>query len=249
VLILTYHGTSVRELSYKEAKLREQIWADYLQRMVSRKGDVKRYPLHVTITWLGWLARQMRQRNQTIFYLEQLQPDWLPKRRRAIYGWSVGLVLGLLFGLSLGLSSGQIFGLSGGLGVGLFFGLGIGLLVGLSKAEPAKALTWSWEKERSGLLVGLLVGLLSGLIFGLSGGMLAELLFGLAAAVQHYILRFWLSCTHTFPWKAMPFLDDATTHTLQRVGGGYSFIHHLLLDYFADLDTQASPTSTAVSST
>lgn len=85
VLMLTYHGTSVRELSHKEAHLREQIWADYVQRMVSRKGDVKRYPLHVTITWLGWLARQMRQRNQTIFYLEQLQPDWLPKRRRAFY--------------------------------------------------------------------------------------------------------------------------------------------------------------------
>ena len=178
ILILTYHDTLVRELPHKEAQLREQIWADYVQRMVSRKGDVKRYPLHVTITWLGWLARQMRQRNQTIFYLEQLQPDWLSKRRRAFYQWSVGLVGGLLFGL------------------------------------------------------------------------LGGLLFGLAASVKHYILRFWLSCTHTFPWKALPFLDDATTHNLLRqVGGGYSFIHRLLLDYLADLDTQASPTSTVGSST
>jgi energy-coupling factor transporter ATP-binding protein EcfA2 len=100
VLMLTYHGTSVRELSHMDAQLREQIWADYVQHMVSRKGDVKRYPLHVTITWLGWLARQMRQRNQTIFYLEQLQPDWLLKRRGAFYQWSVGLSVGLVIGLA-----------------------------------------------------------------------------------------------------------------------------------------------------
>ncbi|HEY6410657.1 MAG TPA: hypothetical protein VIY29_24660, partial [Ktedonobacteraceae bacterium] len=74
-------------------------------------------------------------------------------------------------------------------------------------------------------------GLLVGLVFGL--------LVGLTAAVQHYILRFWLSCTHTFPWKAVPFLDDATARILlRRIGGGYSFVHRLLLDYFADLDAQ-----------
>ncbi len=64
------------------------------------------------------------------------------------------------------------------------------------------------------------------------------LLFGLAAAVQHYILRFWLWQTHTFPWKAQLFLDDTTTRIfLRRVGGGYSFVHRLLLDHFADLST------------
>jgi hypothetical protein len=88
------------------------------------------------------------------------------------------------------------------------------------------------------------------LFFGLQLGLGGVLFVGLAAAVQHYILRFWLSCTHTFPWKAVPFLDDATTCTLlRRVGGGYSFIHHLLLEYFADLDTEASPTSTSGSYT
>src|SRR6266567_2220246 len=143
VLILTYHGISVRELSHKEAQLREQIWADYVQRMVSRKGDVKRYPLHVTITWLSWLARQMRQRNQTIFSLEQLQPDWLPKRRRAFYRWSVRLFLGL---------SG---GLLGGLLGGLFFWLELELGLERIKIKPAKALTWSWEKARSWLVGGL----------------------------------------------------------------------------------------------
>ncbi len=119
VLLFTYHGTKVRKLSHREAQLREQIWADYVERMVSRKGDVKRYLLHVTITWLGWLARQTHQRNQTIFSLEQLQPDWLPKSRRLLYHWSVGLFFGLFcglpFGLVVGLGSGQLFGLLFGL--------------------------------------------------------------------------------------------------------------------------------------
>jgi hypothetical protein len=59
VLILTYHGISIRALSQKEAQLRKQIWTDYVERMVSRKGDVKRYPLNQTLAWLSFLARQM----------------------------------------------------------------------------------------------------------------------------------------------------------------------------------------------
>jgi GTPase SAR1 family protein len=106
VIMLTYHGTSVRELPHKEAQLRQQIWTDYVQRMIERKGDARHYPLHVTRAWLRWLAREMRERNQTIFSLEQLQSDWLPKRRRTIYQWSVVLLFGLVFGLVGGLSGG-----------------------------------------------------------------------------------------------------------------------------------------------
>jgi len=112
------------------------------------------------------------------------------------------------------------------------------------------------------LIVWLIGVLIAWLLGGLGGGLMSMrpewlffgllfgLIFGLAAPMQHYILRFWLSCTHTFPWKAVPFLDDATARILlRRVGGGYQFTHRLLLDYFADLDAQASPASTTVLST
>ena len=46
-----------------------------------------RYPPEVTKKWLGWLAREMRQRNLTTFSLVQLQPDWLPGRHRWFYWW------------------------------------------------------------------------------------------------------------------------------------------------------------------
>ena len=332
VLLLAYHGTSVRELSQKEGLLRQQIWDDYVQHMISRKGDMKRYPLPITLVWLKWLAQEMREHNQTIFSLEQLQSNWLPSRRRAFYRWSVGLSAGLLVGLDVGLLvglgvgvvDGPFIGLGAGLLVGLIAGLGAGHGFGLGiKIEPAEVLAWSGEGLRRalvaglgaglfvgvgfgpfvGLVVGLGIGLFAGfsgkqlterlmlspnegirrslknglvvwLVGGLVGGLLGGLDFwlggalgfwlavglgvglvaglgsGLAAAMQHYILRFWLWRTHTFPWRVVSFLDDATARILlRRVGEGYSFTHRFLLDHFADLNTQASAVSTAGPST
>jgi serine/threonine protein kinase len=87
ILILTYQGTSVQQLSMQHEQLQQQIWTDYLARMVERKGNARRYPHHQTCAWLGWLAQQMRARNQTVFYLEHLQPDWLTDRQRCAYKW------------------------------------------------------------------------------------------------------------------------------------------------------------------
>src|SRR5262249_48078644 len=140
VLLLTYHGTSVRELPQKEAQLREQVWTDYIQEMVQRKGDPRYYPLHVTTSRLKWLASQMRSRNQTIFSLEQLQPDWLPKKRRILYQWSIGLLYGLLLGPPVGLLVGLLYGLLYGLLVGLLVGLLYGLFDGLSAVLTTAAL-------------------------------------------------------------------------------------------------------------
>ena len=337
VLMLTYHGRLVRELPQREAELRQQIWADFVKRMVTRKGNRERYPLNQTIVWLDWLARQMQQHSQTIFYLEQLQPDWLPKKQRGFYRWSVGL----LFGLVGGLLSGLFLGLVGGLLIGLFLGMMIGLFIGLLfglnlEIKPVEAFTWSWKGLTFGLFLGLvggllfgllgglpgglaanlpfgmLLGLLGGLLFGLSegqltdrsmlypnegiyrslkrgllgglvGGLLLGLLLGLAlgvvdkqiirlpsgptarlvgglfigllfgpfigldAVIQHYTLRFWLWRTHLLPRQTVPFLEDAAARMLlRRVGGGYSFTHRLLMDYFADLDTGTLQESTTM---
>lgn len=59
----------------------------------------------------------------------------------------------------------------------------------------------------------------------------------------HYTLRGLLAGSHTFPLNARRFLDDACARVLlRRVGGGYSFVHRRLLDYFAAL-SDASETS------
>jgi len=348
VLMLTYHSTSVRELSVKEEQLRKQIWTDYVDRMINRKGESRPYPLHRSVTWLSLLARHMRGQHQTIFELAHLQPDWLPKRDSTIYHCSVGPVIGLLAGLVFGLFFGPLVGAIHGVTCGLVGGLACGLVGGLvcgrkTKIEPTEVLTWSWKGLKSGLLVGLRVGLLiglliavfsvlvsgrhdewrvmllgtllfillcglvfglpacligglfggfsgnqltersrlspnegvhrslgngllrlplgllgglvfglifglisglragllAGLFFGLLIGLLCALVGGLGAVVQHFILRVFLWQTRTFPWKTQKFLDDATARTLlHRVGPGYSFIHRLLLEYFADLNAE-----------
>src|SRR6266849_5565178 len=87
---------------------------------------------------------------------------------------------------------------------------------------------------KNGLLAGLVVWLLGGLLGGLIGGLVGRLGsgllfglvvglgFGLGAAVQHSTLRFWLARSSIFPWRAIPFLEDATARILlRRVGGGY----------------------------
>ncbi len=90
-----------------------------------------RYTPEQTKRWLSWLARQMKQENQTVFYPEQMQPDWLPSRRsRLFFPRLLGLVVWLIGALNAGLFFGLLTGPAGGVVVGLFIELAGGLLVG-----------------------------------------------------------------------------------------------------------------------
>jgi hypothetical protein len=84
---------------------------------------------------------------------------------------------------------------------------------------------WLINGSKNGLWVGLLLALNFGLIFGGR------------AFIQHFILRFILYRHRDLPWGYTRFLDYAAERIfLRKVGGGYIFIHRLLLDYFASLD-------------
>jgi len=55
-------------------------------------------------------------------------------------------------------------------------------------------------------------------------------------------VRFLLWRAGAVPWHYVQFLDYAAERILLRkVGGGYIFIHRLLLDYFASLETISAP--------
>jgi len=141
-----------------------------------------------------------------------------------------GLFSGLFFGLSFGLVGSEIVtrtfpnegihrsarnALIVGLSSGLFVWLSFGLIVGLS----------------FGLATGLLAGLFAGLSFGLS--------FGGRACIQHLVLRIMLWQNSSAPLNYVRFLDYAAGHIfLRKVGGGYIFVHRLLLEYFASLEPE-----------
>jgi hypothetical protein len=291
VLSLTYHCKSGKDIEASgslEAR-RQRLWEDYVHAMLQRRGSQPRYTLQKATVWLAWLAKQLQVHSQTEFYLERMQPDWLPDTQsRRVYQIATGLVFGLVGGLVFGL----VFGLVGGLFFGLYFGLVGGLEVEIT---PSEVIGWSWRSTRIGLPVGLVVGLCSGLFFGLVFGMVFGLVgvlivgltgkqmdknslvtpnqeiwrsvrngviyglvfglvfgpfaglvvglvvglrLGLVAFIKHFIPRWFLRREGFLPWNYPRFLDYAVERILLRkVGGGYIFVHRLLLEHFAARDT------------
>src|SRR5271165_2862432 len=84
----------------------------------------------------------------------------------------------------------------------------------------------------SGSLGASQEGPIVGLIVGLNRGG--------SAVVKHYALRLTLWRKGYTPLNFIKFLDQcAKLILLKKVGGGYIFIHRMLLDHFADLAPQS----------
>ena len=169
-------------------------------------------------------------------------------RNALFFGIVSGLSLGLLYGLILGLFAGlrrsildikaipnlgiklsmrNAF-LAGGLGLvfGLLYGLFYALIVPVNLG-PLGLLIF-------GPISGLRVGVLYGIILGLTYGVIAFFWYGAKDVIQHRILRSILYWKRYTPLRYANFLDYAARLVfLQKVGGGYIFIHRLLLEHFA----------------
>ncbi|GIK44083.1 MAG: hypothetical protein BroJett011_79160 [Chloroflexota bacterium] len=150
------------------------------------------------------------------------------------------------------------------LGVGLFYGLYgaiVSAMFGGLRSQIVKTKTVPNQGIRLSLRNALLAGPVFGLIIGLVGGLLLGLLFGVRNGVdvglawgllmgtlafawyggldviQHYTLRLILRFQGRIPRHYAHFLDYAAERIfLQKVGGGYIFIHRLLLEHFASLE-------------
>lgn len=85
---------------------------------------------------------------------------------------------------------------------------------------------------------GLTGGLRGGLLAGLCGGLLVALWFGGLDIMQHSVLRLVLSMRRYAPLNYARFLDYATDELnfLQKVGGGYVFVHRYLLEHFEAME-------------
>ena len=85
----------------------------------------------------------------------------------------------------------------------------------------------------------VITGLLLGLVLGLGFGLTVACDYGFNAFIKHFLLRYILYQQGNIPWDLVPFLDHAAECILLRkVGGGYIFIHRMLMDYFAELDSK-----------
>jgi NACHT domain/TIR domain len=125
IFTLAYQGARALDVPTGETRegMRHTIFARYVERMLKRRGQLKRWNAEQMMRWLAFLARQIQCHDQVIFSLENLQPNWLSGISHILYRWCIGVVLS--FGL--GLSVGCIFGLPAGLIIGLLIGLPAGL--------------------------------------------------------------------------------------------------------------------------
>lgn len=111
-----------------------------------------------------------------------------------------------------------LFGLIGGLASWLVCSFAFGLIAGIA----------GWPILATGF--ALVLGIAFALDFALFNGGIASL--------EHYLLRWQLWRAKSIPWDYIAFLDYAAERILLRkVGGGYIFVHRLLLEHFARLSS------------
>ena len=170
IAALAYRGRSPDEIcsSGTRDEHRTHLFAAYTDAMFHRRAKTVPYTQEQTEHWLTWLARTMQAHNQSVLYLEWMQPDWVPRQnQQRLITCIVSVMSGLVFGLVFGLCFGLFGGLSTWLGGKLFFGLFVGLIFGLFFGLFGGLI----GGMRSPLAVGLVFGLVAGLVFGLVAGL------------------------------------------------------------------------------
>lgn len=146
-----------------------------------------------------------------------------------------------------------------GLFFGIFFGLISALIGGFQNSEIQKSAIPNQGIRKSiknslifgvtfGLLIGLIVGLNNVESLGIFGGILLGIWFfgpigalisGGSACFRHFTLRLMLYRKNYIPWNYSRFLDYTTERLfMQKVGGGYIFVHRMLLEHFAQMELE-----------
>lgn len=175
ILMLTYSRTPVPALSHEISTLQRQVWTDYVARMIEQKGDARHYPLQQTCSWLSWLARNLQQHYQTVFYLERVEPDWLPDSLRQRASWLTIrlpiILLGILSSCIIGLFLQTVFDLTTGIQAAILGCLLAGCLSQSASVstEVGMLSTAQMRRRRYNLGKGL-VSVGTGLVLGLSFG-------------------------------------------------------------------------------
>lgn len=197
----TYRGRSaaVIPVAQDTQGLRRELFHDYVMRRLRDQfpakpdltGQLPRHDEQRILHWLSWLARSMRQSNQTVFHPDLMQPAILsgPSSRWLIaprFPIVIGLTTGVFFGTLTGVA---IDALSAAgtqrPGSGITAGIIEGLVVGLTSAaqclqrniEPirppqrsALALGRSLLRGARWSLLGAVLGAVAGLWFGTMDG-------------------------------------------------------------------------------
>ena len=150
------------------------------------------------------------------------------------FGMIVGPIAGLITGLVALLSGeavqartspnqGTVRSTKTAITAVLILGVGCGLVGMLSSGLSLQS-----DASKARFITGTLYGLTFGLIVGMMAGGLFSL--------RHYVLRLTLWMNGLAPIDYVRFLDYAVERFfLHKVGGGYIFVHRVIMDYFVTL--------------
>ena len=179
ILILSFQGHAIEQLLPTSSSLERQqrhLFSVYVERMLERRGSTTRHAPQQTKYWLAWLARRLKEHSQTVFYLESMQPDWLPE------GWPPQLYQSLVVRLWAGLVIGMIYGFRVGLSIAIQSTISLGLLscldIAFTFALVGGAVIGPWSFLLDWLLAKRLPPLASRVLSGLLGGLLGGLVSG-----------------------------------------------------------------------
>jgi Cdc6-like AAA superfamily ATPase len=196
--------------------------------------------------------------------VETLKWSWREAKSSCRNGFIYGLAFGLLFGLINGfalITEGTLYSLKIGLAVGFAIVLISLLIAGLTGGLRGPTIQQSHQPNqgigqsaKNALIVGLIGSLIFGTFFwivfnlnfglsnGLTYGLIGSLICGGWACFQHFNLRCVMYFQGYVPWNYAQFLDYCTDRLfLQKVGGGYIFIHRMLLEHFAEMKLEQDP--------
>lgn len=194
---------------------------------------------------------------------ETLKWSWRNARKHLVLGLIGGVIFGVMLKLTAELINSPINWqivvhimqiIHDGWVRGVVFGLNLGIIYVLTRGLTSPSIQTLTvpnqgilQSAKNAIIFGsigfLLLGLaaitlnLQSLVWAILG-----LLFGVAAGggeacIKHFILRVILYYNGYIPWNYAHFLNYATERIfLQKVGGGYIFVHRSLLEHFAQLD-------------
>ncbi|MCA9911056.1 MAG: NACHT domain-containing protein, partial [Anaerolineae bacterium] len=121
------------------AHVRDYFLEEYVSRRLREHTNTRYSDVGHTRSRLKWLAQQLIAHDETDFYIENLQFDWLPNNGSRVEIRRCLRYSPLLYGLAVfftcGLITSLVFGLLGGLVIGVGFGLLTGIAFDLGGPE------------------------------------------------------------------------------------------------------------------
>ncbi len=176
ILARTYrdHTIAVHPESLSLEARRREVFANYVGRMLIHRKSRNCYTTEQTLHWLTWLAKQLTQQQQTEFYIEKMQPNWLADART--FRWYCRLLIGLLVGILGGLTGMMADVPLYEVAHKQLFVLFTHLVVSNAQCADTLPAFGTIAETISSLLSLPIVGLLYGIGFGLAGGLIGGLL-------------------------------------------------------------------------